>query len=211
MFTKTLLPDTLRAIQLVSPIPTISRAYLAGGTSLALQIGHRMSIDLDFFTQEKFDENLVATELSQLTEFKERSRAWATVLGKVGKTKFSIFYYKPKLIDATIPYEGIQLAGKRDIAAMKLLAISDRGLKRDFIDVFILAKEFSLDEMLVFFEEKYGSLDEKKYILIKGLSYFTDATDDVPKMLIPVDWEEVKEFFRKETKRLAKEKLGISI
>lgn len=211
MFTKTLLPDTLRAIQLVSAIPTINHAYLAGGTSLALQIGHRISIDLDFFTQEKFDENLVATELSQLAEFKEQKRAWATVLGKVGKTKFSIFYYKPKLIGETIPYEGIQLAGKKDIAAMKLLAISDRGLKRDFIDLFMLAKEFSLDEMLGFFDQKYGSLDEKKYIIIKGLSYFNDATDNVPNMLIPIEWEKVKEFFQKETKRLASEKLGIKI
>jgi len=210
MFTKTLLPDTLRAIQLISAIPTVTRAYLAGGTALALQLGHRMSVDLDFFTQEKFDENLVATELSQLTEFQETRRAWATVLGIVGKTKFSIFYYEPKLIDKQIPFEGISLVGKKDIAAMKIHAIRDRGLRRDFIDVFILAKEFSLDQMLDFYGEKYGSLDTNLYALIKGLGYFGDAdADDMPKMLIPVDWEEVKDFFRTETKRLALEKLGV--
>lgn len=209
MFTKTLLPDTLRAIQLVSGISTVKSSYLAGGTALALQLGHRMSIDLDFFTPEKFDENLVSTELSQITEYTETRKAWATVLGLVGKTKFSIFYYKHKLIDTTISFEGITLAGKKDIAAMKLQAIADRGLKRDFIDLFLLAKEFSLNEMLEFYEAKYGILQDRLYTIVKGLGYFDDATDDMPNMLIPVDWKEVKDFFRKETERLAKEKLRI--
>lgn len=167
MFTKTILPDTLRAIKLSATIPTIQRAYLAGGTALALQMGHRVSVDLDFFTQEKFDENLVATELSNFPEFTEDQRAWATVLGKISKTKFSIFYYKHKLIDQMLDFEGIKLAGKKDIAAMKIHAISDRGLKRDFIDVFLLSKEFTLDQMLDFYEEKYGILEEKFYHLIR--------------------------------------------
>ena len=210
MFTKTLLPDTLRAIKLVANIPAVKHAYLAGGTSLALQIGHRMSFDLDFFTQEKFDENLLATELSQLQTFKEKQRAWATVLGTVGETKFSIFYYKYKIIDDIIPFEGINLISKKDIAAMKIHAISDRGVKRDFIDVFFLAKEFSLDQMIDFYDQKYGLSDDKLYPLIKGLGYFADAEDDkLPEMLVPVDWEEVKNFFLKETKRLAKEKLNL--
>lgn len=211
MFTKTLLPDTLRAIKLVASIPTIKSAYLAGGTALALQLGHRMSIDLDFFTPEKFDENLVATELSQLLSFKENQRAWATVLGLVGETKFSIFHYPYKLIDTPLPFEGIRLAGKKDIAAMKIHAISDRGTRRDFIDVFMLTKEFTLDKMLDFYDEKYGSLDEKLFQLIKGLCYFRDADNDdtMPKMLTSVDWEEVKKFFRQQTRRLAREKLNI--
>lgn len=209
MFTKTLLPDTLRAIQLVSTIPTVKQAYLAGGTALALQLGHRISVDLDFFTPEEFDENLVSTELSQLTAYTETRKAWATVLGQVGETKFSIFCYKHKLIDTTLSFEGIVLAGKKDIAAMKLQAIADRGLKRDFIDLFLLAKEFSLDEMLGYYEQKYGVLQGRLYAIIKGLGYFNDATDDMPNMLIPIDWEEIKDFFRNETKRLAHEKLSI--
>ncbi len=210
MFTKTLLPDTLWAIKLAATIPTVQRAYLAGGTALALQLGHRMSVDLDFFTKEKFDENLVATELSQLSLFQEDQRAWASVLGRISKTRFSIFYYKYKIIDPLITFEGINLIGKKDIAAMKIHAISDRGVKRDFIDVFMLAKEFTIDQMFNFYEEKYGSLDDKLYQLIKGLSYFADAEDDdMPEMLLPVKWEEVKDFFRQESRRLASEKLNI--
>ena len=210
MFTKTLFPDTLRAINLVSSIPTIKHAYLAGGTALALQLGHRMSVDLDFFTQKEFDENLVATELSQIPSFTEDQRAWATVLGRVGETKFSIFYYPYKLIDTVVSFEGIQVVGKKDIAAMKMHAIGDRGVKRDFIDVFVLAKEFTIDEMVSFYEEKYGLSDNKLYHLNKGLSIFKDADEDeMPQKLIPIDWEEVKTFFESETKRLAKERLRI--
>lgn len=204
MFTKTLLPDTLRAIKLVATIPTIQRAYLAGGTALALQLGHRISVDLDFFTKDVIDENLVATELSQLSTFTEDQRAWATILGKVGQTKFSIFHYKYRLISPLLSFEGIKLVGKKDIAAMKIHAISDRGVKRDFIDVFMLAREFSLDQMLGFYDEKYGSIDDKLYVLIKGLGYFADADDDdMPRMLTPVDWKEVRAFFSKEAERLS--------
>ncbi|MDP3994609.1 MAG: nucleotidyl transferase AbiEii/AbiGii toxin family protein [bacterium] len=69
MFTKTLLPDTVRAIKLVSDIPIIKRAYLAGGTALALHLGHRISVDLDFFTKDNLDENVLAANLSRLPDF----------------------------------------------------------------------------------------------------------------------------------------------
>lgn len=78
MFTKALLPNTIRAIQLVSDIPIIKKAYLAGGTALALHCGHRISVDLDFFTQEELDENILAMDLNRLSEFKEEGKAWRT-------------------------------------------------------------------------------------------------------------------------------------
>lgn len=208
MFTKTLFPDTFRAIKLVSSIPAIRKAYLAGGTALALQLGHRMSIDLDFFTQEEIDENATASDLSKLPEFKEQQRAWRTVIGTVGKTRFSIFYYKYKVIDTFLEFEGITLIGKKDIAAMKIHAISQRSTKRDFIDLYMLSKEFSLENILNFYNEKYGVLEENMYSILKGLNYFVEADKDVmPEMLIPIHWEEVKEFFQKETRRLVKDKL----
>src|SRR3990170_3187291 len=110
MFTKALLPDTVRAIKLVSKIPTVQKAYLAGGSALALQIGHRISVDLDFFTQEEFDQNNLSLELS------EEGKSWRTVWGKVGETKFSIFYYKYPLLQQTLSFEGIQISSKADIA-----------------------------------------------------------------------------------------------
>lgn len=205
MFTKTLLPDTLRAIKLVASNSYIKQAYLAGGTALALHLGHRISVDLDFFIQRRIDENLVAADLAKIPEFQKNELASQSVLGKISQTKFSIFSYPYNQIDVLHTFETIHIASKKDIAAMKIHAISDRGAKRDFIDMFFLTKEFTLEQIFDFYNQKYGNIEEKSYILIKGLLYFDDAEDDeMPNMLIPIDWEEVKAFFRKEVKRLSK-------
>ena len=211
MFTKTLLPDTVGAIKLVSKIPTIQNAYLAGGTALALHIGHRISVDLDFFTQEKFDEKKVSLELSSIKQLEEAGKSWRTVWGNVGKTKFSIFYYEYPLLEQTIAFKGIQILGKKDIAAMKIHALEDRGTKRDFIDAFFLAREFGLEKMFAFYDQKYNSLEDHLYTILRSLDYFADAeTDERPlKMLVDVSWEEVKKFFQNEAIRLAKKKLGL--
>lgn len=204
MFTNTLTPDTLRAIRTVAQIPAIANAYLAGGTALSLQIGHRISVDLDFFTLHIFDENVLLMDLTgKIKTFVKQQTAWRTILGLVENTKFSIFYYQYPLISPLTDFEGIKLANLEDISAMKLHAIEDRGIKRDFIDLFFLSQKFSLDQMLGFYQKKYNCLTERKYHILRALAYFDDAEKaDEPKMLLPVDWEEVKNFFRAEVKRL---------
>ena len=211
MFTKTLLPDTFRAIKLVSRISELSKAYLAGGTALALQIGHHVSVDLDLFTQHLFDEKILAQKLASYPEFVQDGVAKWTVWGKVGKTKFSMFYYKYPMVDMPVIFEGLQLASLKDITAMKIHAIEERGTRRDFIDVYFLSKHFTLSQMLDFYQQKYAVLNDHLFSILRALDYFEDAEleKQMPQMLVPVDWEEVKEFFRIETKRLAKEKLNI--
>lgn len=204
MFKQALLPDTFRALQLASQVPTVQTAYLAGGTALALQLGHRISVDLDFFTQEKFDEDLVLADLQKIG-LKKESKAWMTVKGKLGKTDFSLFYYQYPLIESTEKFEGINVLNKPDIAAMKIHALADRGTTRDFMDVYFLAKEYSLEQMFDFYNEKFGDLEEKKYHLLRSLDYFIDAEREqkYPEMLIKVKWEDVVAFFKRESKRLA--------
>ncbi|MDP2649512.1 MAG: nucleotidyl transferase AbiEii/AbiGii toxin family protein [bacterium] len=210
MFTKTLLPDTIRALKLVSNISIVKKSYLAGGTALALQIGHRISVDFDFFTPQVFDEKTLSGELNLLPEYKETGIAWRTVWGKVANTKFSLFYYQYPLIKKTIPFEGIQMLSKEDIAAMKIHAMEDRGTKRDFIDLYFLTKEFTLEQMLTFYDQKYGTLEDHLYNILRSMNYFVDADiDPMPEMLIKTDWEKVKEFFQKETSRLTEKKLRI--
>lgn len=209
MFTKTLLPDTLRAIKLISGFSAIKQAYLAGGTALALQIGHRISVDLDFFIQHEFNEMELSAELASLPEFIQDGTAKWTVWGKIAGTKFSIFYYKYPLLEKTLPFEGIQLASLADIAAMKIHAIADRGTKRDFVDVFFLTKKYTLLEMLDLYQKKYGVSEDRIYGILRSLDYFEDADleSEMPNMLIKVSWEEVKEYFRKETPRLTEKLL----
>src|SRR3972149_2964473 len=211
MFTKALLPDTFRALQLVSKISAFQKAYLAGGTALALLIGHRISVDLDFFTEKEFDENRTANSLSNIKEFKELRKDWRTILGKINKTSVSLFYYKYPVIEKPRTFEEIQIIGKRDLAAMKLHAIEERGTRRDFIDLFFIAKDYSLDEIIELYDQKYGVLDDHLYSIVRALNYFEDAERELsmPKMLVDVSWEDVKRFFKRESLRLAKEKLGV--
>jgi hypothetical protein len=210
MFTKTLLPDTIRALKLVSNISIVKKSYLAGGTALALHLGHRISIDLDFFTLRIFNEKTLSGELNQLPEYREEGTAWRTVWGKVANTKFSLFYYQYPLIKKTIPFENIQMLSKEDIAAMKIHALETRGTKRDFIDLYFLTKEFTLEQMLKFYDQKYGTLQDHLYIIVRSMNYFTDADiDDMPEMLLPVSWKEVKKFFQNQAIQLAKNRLKV--
>lgn len=207
MFTKTLLPDTVRAIELVSKVTIVKNSYLAGGTALALRLGHRISIDLDFFTLEELEEQVLLADLEQLPEFKKDGVAWRTVWGVIQNTKFSLFYYKYPLIDKTDEFMGLNLASLKDIAAMKIIAVGDRGTKRDFVDLYFLSKIYSIDEMLGFYDQKFGDLEEKAYHLIRSLDYFVDADIDTqtPKMLVDLpSWSDVKNFFHKESLRLSK-------
>lgn len=210
MFTKALLPDTLRAIKLVTKIDIIKKSYLAGETALALHIGHRYSFDLDFFTTHVFDENIAANDLKRMIKFKEDGKAWRTVWGKISDTKFSLFYYQYPLVKKTTIFEGIQIVSREDIAAMKIHALQDSGTKRDFVDLFFLAKEFSFEQMLKFYDKKYGALRDHLYIIVRSLDYFKDAeVDNMPKMIKKVSWEEIKKFFRNQAMKLARSKLKI--
>jgi predicted nucleotidyltransferase component of viral defense system len=187
----------------------IRNAYLAGGTAMALQIGHRISVDLDFFTQEKFNEKELSKKLATHKEFVQAGTAKWTVWGEIGDTKFSIFHYQYPLIEPTISFEGLHLASLADIAAMKIHAIEERGTRRDFVDVYFLAKYFTLPQMLDFYQKKYAVLDDHFYHILRSLDYFEDAEKetDLPKMLKEINWEEIKVFFREETKKLVEKKL----
>lgn len=211
MFTKTLLPDTFRAIQLVSTFPEIREAYLAGGTALALQIGHRISVDLDFFTVHPLNEALLSKELSTHADFTEEGTAKQTVWGFIGKTRFSMFYYDYPLLEQTVEFEGLQLAGLSDIAAMKIHAIEGRGTRRDFIDVYFLAHTFSLQEMIQAYRKKYSISDDRLYATLRALDYFEDAEKEtvMPTMLESIEWDEVKYFFQMESKKLATQVLSL--
>lgn len=210
MFTETLLPDTLRALKEIKPEILPPKTYLAGGSSLALQIGHRISVDLDFFTSESFDETVLSNELRKIARFSLEQKGNLSVLGKIGETRFSIFSYPYNLIAPAVTFDKIHLADKKDLAAMKIHALEDRGTKRDFIDVFFLAKSFTLEQMMGFYDQKYHCLDDHLYNIIRSLNYFSDAEgEEIPTMLQPIVWKKIKEFFQGEALRLSKTRLKL--
>lgn len=210
MFTNTLSPDTLRSIEYLGKEKIVDFAYLAGGTALALQLGHRISVDLDFFSLNQFDENEVSQNLRKTGEYTLDRNAWQTVMGKLMDTKFSLFYYDYPLIEKTHDFQGINIASLQDIAAMKLHAIEDRGARRDFIDLYFLCQQFPITQMLNWYDQKYKVLESHQYHILRGLTYFEDALmQEMPVMLKSVDWSKLENYFINEVKKLSKEKLPI--
>ena len=167
--------------------------YLAGGTCLALQIGHRRSIDFDFFTPNDFNTSIIVNKLNSIGSYERSSEDRNTINGSLNGMRISFFGYNFKLIDDVRILSGIKLAGLKDIAAMKLEAIAGRGSRKDFIDMFFLLKKYSLEEIFSFHTEKYGIGLSNQYHHLKSLVYFEDAeTEAMPVMLQPLNWDNVK-------------------
>lgn len=212
MFEEALPPKSKIPLALLGKSGLLKGTYLAGGTALALQIGHRVSIDFDFFTNKKFNGQLLLQKLVVLpVNFKLERSEEGTILGYVDETRFSLFFYSYPLLGELQSFSNINLASIKDIAPMKIAAISDRGTRRDFIDLyFILAVEkiYSLEEVLDFYDDKFSLLYQNKLHILKALTYFEDAENEhMPKMIKNVKWAEIKTFFEKEVKRLVKSKL----
>ena len=183
---------------ILKQMPFINQFYLAGGTGLALQLGHRLSADFDFFSKKNFDEARILRELAETKSFSLEKRDIQTVIGTFKKTKIALFYYPYPLLKDTLTQDGIKTASVLDIACMKIEAISSRGTKRDFIDLYEAAKQIPIKELLLQFETKYSSLKYNMMHIKKSLLYFNDAEDEpMPKMLTRVSWKEVKYFFKK--------------
>lgn len=205
MFEQVLPGNTKAILALLEKSEIIKKAYLAGGTALALQLGHRISYDLDFFTQEEFDEQMLLPEIKKISNFQLEEIAWRTILGKFEDVRFSIFYYKHPLLYAAKKFRKINVIDIRDIAAMKIAAIASRGTKRDFVDLYFICKEtVSLGEAIQLYDRKYKNLATTGMHILKSFIYFDDAEpDEMPKMLKEVRWNEIKKFFENEVKKLA--------
>lgn len=200
LFEKTLSKETKKALAVLGKSDLLKKAYLAGGTACALQIGHRISVDLDFFTEEEFDAATVIRSLNKMGTFELDRTPWGTILGIFEKVKFSLFVYQYPLLFPCRNFNGIGLADLRDIAAMKIEAISSRGIKRDFVDLYsICRKGVPLKEALELYDRKYKSFASNRIHILKSLVYFVDAeTNPMPKMLETVDWTKIKKFFEHE-------------
>lgn len=205
MFTKALFSDTKAILAILGKSNLLKDAYLAGGTAATLQLGHRLSFDLDFFTSKEFNALNVIASLQKILDFELEETTKGTILGRIKDMRFSLFFYKHKLLFPLKNFLGISILDLRDIAAMKITAISDRGVKRDFIDLYFICKtNIRLEEVLKFYDKKYGKLASNLIHIKKSLVYFEDAEDqEMPKMLMPCKWEEVKGFFEKEVKKIA--------
>jgi hypothetical protein len=181
--------------------PILERFYLAGGTALALQLGHRRSADLDFFTARPFDEEVLLGEIHHLPEFELISKAPGTIHAQTQGVKITFLGYDYPVLFPFSSWLGADLADPRDIACMKISAIASRGTRRDFVDLYAACRRYGLADLGQLFLRKYGRVSLVH--VAKSLTYFEDAEKDpMPNMLTPLEWTEVKDFFLTEMPNL---------
>lgn len=199
-----LLENTKQTFDLLKNQEFLDQFYLAGGTALALHLGHRSSADLDFFSKENFNEQIILQDLPKIGEFQLEEKSKQTIIGILNNTKLSFLGYNYPLLNPLEKISNVSIADIYDIACMKIDTISSRGAKRDFVDIYFIAKEIiPLREIMILFQKKYVSLNYNMMHIKKGLVYFDDAeSDPMPNMLKPADWQEIKYFFQDEIKKL---------
>ena len=180
----------------------MSGLRLVGGTALALQYGHRQSIDLDFFGTLAVEQDDIIEMFSSIGSFTIHNRTKRILQGALRGIKVDVIDYSQyPWIDAAIVEDGITLASPRDIAAMKINAIEGRGTRKDFVDIYFLLQNYTLSELLDFYAQKYPNHSFFRALL--SLNYFEDAEQQaMPKMQISVTWEEIKSTIIAEVKKL---------
>jgi len=170
---------------------------------LAIQLGHRESIDLDWFSGSEFSNQVLKKTLSKIGKFELTDEEKWTINGILDGVKVSFFYYDYKILFPFIDFDGVKLADMRDISAMKINAASSRGSKKDFIDVCFLLEKYSFSELMGFFEKKYKNIKFNKLHILKSLTFFKDAEQEpMPVMLKGANWENVKKRLMAETNKI---------
>ncbi len=201
---------TAKAFQVCASMPIFSNEdwYLAGGTALALQAGHRQSVDLDFFTKRrKFDEKKIEEIFGAKGKWITTAMSKGTLYGEFfgGKISFISYpFFKP--VGPMLTFKNISLLTPANIAVMKIIAISQRGKKRDFFDLFWICKNTrSLNDIFIRVNKQYTVRQNPVHIL-KSLVYFKDAESDPdPEIYFKASWKEVKKYFQKETLKITRE------
>ena len=184
-------PKLLELLRKIMNCDSFSDFNLAGGTSLALQKGHRKSIDIDLFGNSEIYSDDFIEILSCFGKVITLKRSKNILILSVDGIKVDFVNYKYPLLENIKVIDNIRLVSQPDIAAMKLNAIVGRGSKKDFIDLYFLLQTYSLQEMISFFNKKFA--DGSEFMVLKSLHYFDDADlEEMPEMTNPIHWDEIK-------------------
>ena len=189
---QTIEPHTLELLRKLMAMPEMRDLRLVGGTALALQYGHRKSVDLDLFgtTKLNFDEIIRTVEPFGIVQVLNRTPHILQLSVDDVKVDF-VEYSCYDWIDNAVVEDGVVLASPKDIAAMKVNAFIGRGTRKDFVDVFELLKHYSFAEIMNFYRTKYPDYSEYRALL--SMTYFEDAEAQVmPVLFIDDDWDKMK-------------------
>jgi hypothetical protein len=184
-----------------------SHFYLAGGTALALQLGHRRSIDLDYFSPTK-DIPSVRQELANALGPSEpvlADSSWGNLVFIANGVRVGFYGYGYSLVEPLLVIERIRLAGVSDIALMKLDALLSRASRKDFHDLYAICQTQPLRQLLDLAPQKYPQARDFESQVVKRLVFFELADqEEAPSLLVNIPWEDVKTFFRQQAVILGK-------
>ncbi len=186
-------PETFKLTQELQALPELQNFYLVGGTALALQLGHRNSVDIDLFIDKTYEAEALFNFLKSKYDYKPIYIGTQTIIGIINNIKVDFISHPYKIIKPIIKEENISMMSLEDICAMKLHAITNSGQRlKDFIDIYFLLEHFSFSQMLGFYHEKYPMMNE--VIPLRAITFFDeiDPQIDPPKLLKPLSLEKIK-------------------
>ena len=198
----TIEPHTLELLKYLMAEPYLENCRLVGGTALALQYGHRSSVDLDVFGEVPDNDAALLDILDGFGQVpgKMTSKYIKSFIIDGIKVDF-VNYSRYPWIDEAVVEDGLRLASPKDIAAMKTYAIQNRGSRKDFIDMYFLLQHYSLEEILGFYAKKYPNYSMFRTRM--ALTYFEDAEGkECPRMFVDVDWDTIKSFISQKVREI---------
>ncbi len=201
IFWQTVTPRMRQIMSAFSQTDIGKRFYLAGGTALALQLGHRRSADLDYFSPTEDIPSIKEPLQQSLGGFAPimADSAWGNLVFVADGIRTGFYGYGYDLVEPMIDIEGIRLASVADIALMKLDALLARAGRKDFYDLYAICQRRPLRDLLRLSPQKYPRVRDFETQVVKRLVYFERAEqDEPPDMLEPLEWEAVKAFFRQQ-------------
>lgn len=184
-----------------------ARFYLAGGTALSLQLGHRRSVDLDFFSPTEDIPTIRPVLEEALAEFHPTlaDSAWGNLVYLAKEVRLGFYGYGFALVAPFVELENVKLASVEDIALMKLDALLSRATRKDFYDLYFICQKIPLRQILDLAPRKYANVRDFEVQTVKRLVYFEHAEADLdPVLLQPVSWQVVKEYFTQQAKEIGK-------
>ncbi len=200
-------PATLELLKNISGLTPLNSFGLGGGTSIALRLGHRLSVDLDFFTNIEFETRslfqLITKNFPSAELLFEKNQ---TMLFSINEVKVDFVLYPYPWLQHFDTIDGIKLLNTDDIIPMKLQAASNRNAKKDYWDIAALLDQYSLEEMLKLFKQKFPQIDTG--FIIHSLTDFEKADTELdPDTLIKINWSEIKSRLTKEVIRYTQESI----
>ena len=205
-------PDLLLTARKIFSLPWSKDFLLVGGTNVALQLGHRLSVDIDLFTNKEFEVRSMVQHFEKdigiAPERLHESDVGFRAILEGGSIVVDMFHTDVPMAGEPVHGEGLRLANLLDVAAMKIEAMVQRRVKKDYVDMYFIFKELDPQKCLEHFHQvdKYCSPQSVTFALDEVNTAAANSSD-MPKMLKPVSWEEIQNLFQQVSREYSKKRV----